>query len=153
MQDTSTGRFHEIEDTSQKAKDKVLPRERQGITLEIGQNVRVAGQTMRVHNIDKRSIILQGTDLGGPEFLDGAPIDILGAHYRVQSVGNKFVVLTPATATEVTRGDEPRNYTAFIAMPDGAVREFSIVQATAMEAWRAAAAECRAGGGRLFEIR
>lgn len=58
MQDTQTGRLIPIEENTQEARDKALPRERQGPVFQMGEEVVLKGGKFRVSGITSKRIYL-----------------------------------------------------------------------------------------------
>lgn len=149
MQDTQTGDLIPIDDASQEARDRALPRERQGVVLYIGQPIMVGEQRFAIARIERRELLL--TAEGWHTMKAGDAFHISGATFWVKSAGAHFIRLQPAPGTDLTGTKHGDKYLARIDV-DGVLHEQLIQAQTVQDAEKAAHALAKELGGLLFEL-
>lgn len=149
MQDTQTGDLIPIDDTTQEAKDRALPRERQGVVLYVGQPIMVGEQRFAVARIERRQVML--TAEGRHTMKAGDAFHISGATFWVKSAGAHFIRLQPAPGTDLTGERHGEKYLARIDV-DGVLHEQLIQAGSPQDAGKAAHALAKELGGLLFEL-
>jgi len=153
MQDTLTGDIIPIDDTTQEARDRALPRERQGIVIYIGQPIIAGDNHFEIHRISRREVVLRRLDAPTIVWKAGDQFALMGATFNVTSAGNTFLRLAPTPGVDV-EGKTDREGDKFIARidVDGVVHEQLIHATSNRDAFRAALKAAKNLGGKLFEI-